>query len=51
MSFSEIFKKSFLEGYTAVDINIYTAVASVLITSLLGLYIFVIYRVLTKKTF
>lgn len=51
MSFSEIFKKSFLDGYTSADINIYTAGASMLITALIALYIFVVYRVLTRKTF
>ncbi len=51
MSFSEIFKKSFLDGFTAVDINIYTATASMLITCALALYLFFVYRILTKKTF
>lgn len=51
MSFSEIFKKSFLDGFTAVDINIYTAAASMLITCALALYLFFVYRILTKKTF
>lgn len=51
MSFSEIFKKSFLDGFTAVDINIYTVATSMLITCALALYIFFVYRVLTKKTF
>ena len=51
MNFSEIFKKSFLDGFTAQDINIYTAITAMLIASLLALYIFVVYRVLTRKTF
>lgn len=51
MTFSEIFKKSFLDGFTSQDINIYTAAAAMLIASLLALYIFVVYRVLTRKTF
>lgn len=51
MSFSNIFKKSFLEGFSAADINIYTAVTAMLITCALALYIFVVYRVLTRKTF
>ena len=51
MTFTDIFKKSFLEGFASTDINIYTAVAAMLITSLLALYIFVVYRVLTRKTF
>lgn len=51
MTFSEIFKKSFLDGYTSTDINIYTATIAMLVTCFLALYIFVVYRVLTRKTF
>lgn len=51
MSFSEIFKKSFLDGFASSDINAYTAAVSMLITCVLALYIFVVYRVLTRKTF
>jgi len=51
MTFSDIFKKSFLEGFTLSDINIYTAAAAMLITAFIGLYIFFVYRVVTRKTF
>ncbi len=51
MSFSDIFKKSFLYGFEGTDINIYTASTVMLITAFIGLYIFVVYRVLTRKTF
>ena len=51
MTFSDIFKKSFLEGFSASDINIYTATVALLVTSALALYIFVVYRVVTRKTF
>jgi uncharacterized membrane protein YhiD involved in acid resistance len=51
MSFSDIFKKSFLNGFTAADINIYTSITAMLIASMIALYIFVVYRVLTRKTF
>ena len=51
MKFSDIFKKSFLDGFTSADINIYTAIIALLITSVIALYIFVIYRVVTRKTF
>ena len=51
MTFYDIFKKSFLDGFTATDINIYTATVAMLITSVLALYIFVVYRVLTRKAF
>ena len=51
MHFSDIFKKSFLDGFLATDINIYTATVAMFIASFLALYIFVVYRVVTKKTF
>ena len=51
MTFSDIFKKSFLEGFSSTDINVYTATTAMLVTCALALYIFVVYRVLTKKTF
>lgn len=51
MSFSNIFKKTFLEGFASTDINIYTAGAAMVVTSFIALYIFMVYRVLTRKTF
>lgn len=51
MSFSDIFKKSFLEGFAPADISAITAAAAMVMTCALALYIFVIYRVLTRKTF
>ncbi len=51
MTFSDIFKKSFLDGFSSADINIYTAATAMMITCFLALYIFVVYRVLTRKTF
>ena len=46
-----IFKKSFLDGFAAADINIYTATIAMAITCLLAFYIFLAYRLLTRKTF
>ena len=51
MSISDIFKKSFLTGFESADINIYTATTAMLITCVLAFYIFMVYRVLTRKTF
>ena len=51
MSVSDIFKKSFLDGFSATDINIYTATVAMMVTCVLALYIFVVYRILTRKTF
>ena len=51
VSFSDIFKKSFLDGFTSIDINIYTAASAMMITSFIAFYIFIVYRLMTRKTF
>ena len=50
-SFKDIFKKSFLEGYASTEITTITIVAALGIACLLALYIFFVYRVVTRKTF
>lgn len=49
--FSNIFKKSFLEGFTGGDISTGRIAATLAVTALIAIYIFVIYRVVTRKTF
>ena len=51
MSFKDIFKKSFLEGFAGSEINLTTIVVAIAIASALAVYIFLVYRVLTRKTF
>ena len=51
MGVQDVFKKSFMQGFGAPDINTYTIITSLLITCVLACYIFVVYRVITKKTF
>lgn len=51
MSFSDIFKKSFLEGFGGAEINTTTVLVALAIASALAVYIFLVYRVLTRKTF
>ncbi|MGN0977153.1 MAG: DUF4956 domain-containing protein [Faecousia sp.] len=51
MSFSDIFKKSFLEGYASSKITTGTVVVALGIACALALYIFFVYRVVTRKTF
>lgn len=50
-NFSDIFKKSFLEGFTGGDISTGRIAATLVVTALIALYIFVIYRAVTRKTF
>ena len=51
MNFKDIFKKSFLQGYAGSEITLVTIVAALAIASALALYIFLVYRVATRKTF
>ena len=51
MSFNDIFKKSFLEGWASTEIGFPAAISAMLITSFLALYLFFVYRVTTRKTF
>ena len=51
MSFKDIFKKSFLEGYSGSEIDLMTILAALGIACALAFYIFLVYRVVTRKTF
>lgn len=51
MTFKDIFKKSFLEGYASTEITTLTIMTALGIACLLALYIFFVYRVVTRKTF
>ena len=51
MSFKDIFKKSFLEGFSGTEISTTTVIVALAIASALALYIFLVYRVMTRKTF
>ncbi len=51
MSFQDIFRKSFLEGWVSTEIGVTAAIVTMLVTGFLSLYIFFFYRIVTKKTF
>lgn len=51
MSFKDIFKKSFLEGYSGTEFSLATILTALAIASAIALYIFLVYRVATRKTF
>lgn len=51
MSFKDIFKKSFLEGYAGSEITLTTIIVAMAVAVALALYIFFTYRVVTRKTF
>lgn len=48
---TDVFKKSFLEGYSNVDIGVSTVAIALILTAVIGFYIFLAYRVITRKTF
>lgn len=47
----DIFKKSFLEGFASGNIDVTSVIAAICIAALIGVYIFFVYRVITRKTF
>ena len=51
MSFKDIFKKSFLEGFSSMEITTMTVLVALAVACGLALYIFFVYRVVTRKTF
>lgn len=51
MTFNDIFKKTFLEGWESTEIGIKAVMITMVVTALLALYIFFVYRSVTKKTF
>lgn len=50
MTFQDIFKNAFIEGFEN-GIDMQTIILQLLITTLLALYVFFIYRLVTRKTF
>jgi uncharacterized membrane protein YhiD involved in acid resistance len=51
MSTKDILKKSFLESINSSDISFQQIMVVLLITTVIALYIFFIYRILTRKSF
>lgn len=51
MTFSDIFKKSFLDGFSNTQITLNHIIIVLAATCVLALYIFFVYRVIIKNTF
>lgn len=51
MTFNDILKKSFLEGMSAQEMSAETIFFIMLVTCGISLYIFAVYKVVTRKTF
>lgn len=51
MGFRDIFKKSFLESYNLTELTTKNILLAMLMACLIGLFIFLIYRIVTRKAF
>ena len=51
MNFSDIFKQSFLDGFVGTELGFKEILMVFLITACLAAYIFLVYRVVTRRTF
>lgn len=51
MNFVDVFKSSFLEGYSGSNLSAKAVAVIVLITALISAYIFITYRLINKKSF
>lgn len=51
MSFSDVLKKSFLNGINSAEISTTAIVLAILVTGVIGMYIYVVYRMTTRKAF
>lgn len=51
MNFSDIFKNSFLNSFASVDVSMRQVVVMTFICCLFAFYMFLVYRLVTRKTF
>lgn len=51
MNFADIFKRSFLEGFSSMELSLSSILLMVTVTCLFSTYIFITYRIVTRKTF
>ncbi len=51
MKFGDIFKHSFLQGFSGQDIGTTQIIIALAVTCIISLYIFFVYRAVTRKTF
>ncbi|MBR2883470.1 MAG: DUF4956 domain-containing protein [Clostridia bacterium] len=51
MSFTDIFKNSFLESFSSNQADSFTILLTIFLSAVFGVFIFFIYKAVTKKTF
>lgn len=51
MGFKDILKKSFLEGSNVADFSVTSVALTLAVTAILGIYIYMVYRLMSRKAF
>ncbi len=51
MGFKDVLKKSFLEGVNVADFSIASVALTLAVTAALGIYIYLVYRLISRKAF
>lgn len=51
MNYVDIFKKSFLEGYASTSLTVKSILVCMLVTVVISVYIFAVYRLINRNTF
>lgn len=51
MGFKDILKKSFLQSFSTAELSTTTIIISLLLTAVIGFYIYAVYKFVTKKSF
>ncbi len=51
MGFKDVLKKSFLEGVNVADFSITSVALTLAVTAVLGIYIYLVYRLISRKAF
>ncbi len=51
MGFKDVLRRSFLEGVNVVDFSITSVAVTIAVTAALGIYIYLVYRLISRKAF
>lgn len=51
MGFQDVLKKSFLEGVNTTNFSMFSVALTIVVTGLLGIYIYMVYRLISRKAF
>lgn len=51
MTFKDVFKKSFLQGFATIELGTKEILVVLVLTTIIALYIYCVYRLMTRRTF